>query len=85
MPPSARVQAEKEAINVSALLSELQLITLTCHTNKEYNTLIPHLRPALATKEKISTPSLRVPMASGANSSTTNTSPSSRTCSRNSS
>ena len=44
--------AEKEAINVSALLSELQLITLTCHTNKEYNTLIPHLRPALATKEK---------------------------------
>jgi hypothetical protein len=44
--------AEKEAIDVSALLSELQLITLTCHTDKEYNTLIPHLRPALATKEK---------------------------------
>ena len=44
--------AEKEAIDVSALLSELQLITLTCHTNKEYNTLILHLRPALATKEK---------------------------------
>jgi hypothetical protein len=44
--------AEKEAIDVSALLSELQLITLTCHTNKEYNTLILHLRPALASKEK---------------------------------
>jgi len=43
---------EKEAIDVSALLSELQLITLTCHTNTEYNTLILHLRPALATKEK---------------------------------
>jgi hypothetical protein len=44
--------AEKEAIDVSALLSELQLITLTCHTNKEYNALILHLRPALATKER---------------------------------
>ena len=43
---------EKEAIDVSALLSELQLITLTCHTNGEYNSLILHLRPALATKEK---------------------------------
>jgi hypothetical protein len=43
---------EKEAIDVSALLSQLQLITLTCHTDKEYNALILHLRPALATKEK---------------------------------
>jgi hypothetical protein len=44
--------AEKAAIDVSALLSQLQLITLTCHTRDEYNALIPHLRPALATKEK---------------------------------
>ena len=43
---------EKDAIDVSALVSELQLITLTCHTDKEYNTLILHLRPALTTKEK---------------------------------
>jgi hypothetical protein len=44
--------AEKAAIDVSALLSQLQLITLTCHTRDKYNALIPHLRPALATKEK---------------------------------
>ena len=44
--------AEKAAIDVSALLSQLQLITLTCHTRDQYNALIPHLRPALATKEK---------------------------------
>ena len=43
---------EKEAISVSALLSELQLITISCHTNSSYNALIPRLRPALATKEK---------------------------------
>jgi hypothetical protein len=44
--------AEKAAIDVSALLSELQLISMTCHTRDKYNALIPHLRPALATKEK---------------------------------
>ena len=44
--------AEKDAVDVSALLSELQLVTLTCHTRDKYNALIPHLRPALATKEK---------------------------------
>ena len=44
--------AEKAAVDVSALLSELQLVTLTCHTRDKYNTLIPRLRPALATKEK---------------------------------
>ena len=44
--------AEKAAIDVSALLSELQLITMTCNTRDKYNALIPHLRPALATKEK---------------------------------
>lgn len=56
-PPSQRAPicarpAEKAAIDVSALLSQLQLITLTCHTRDKYNALIPHLRPALATKEK---------------------------------
>ena len=44
--------AEREAIDVSALVSELQLITMTCGTRDKYNALIPHLRPALATKEK---------------------------------
>jgi hypothetical protein len=44
--------AEKAAIDVSALLSELQLITITCQTKDKYNALIPRLRPALATKEK---------------------------------
>ena len=44
--------AEKAAIDVSALLSELQLITMTCRTQGKYNALIPRLRPALATKEK---------------------------------
>jgi hypothetical protein len=50
--PICARSAEKEAIDVNALLSELQLVTLTCHTNKEYNTLIQHWRPALTTKEK---------------------------------
>jgi hypothetical protein len=44
--------AEKAAVDVSALLSELQIVTLTCHTRNQYNALIPRLRPALATKEK---------------------------------
>jgi len=34
------------------LLTELQVITLTCHTEDKYNFLIPHLRPALVTNEK---------------------------------
>ena len=44
--------AEKDAVDVSALVSQLQLITMTCHTRDQYNALIPRLRPALATKEK---------------------------------
>jgi hypothetical protein len=44
--------AEKAAIDVSALLSELQLITVTCQTKDKHNALIPRLPPALATKEK---------------------------------
>src|SRR5262249_15485614 len=44
--------AEKAAVDTSALLSELQLVTLTCHTRDKYNALIPRLRPALETKEK---------------------------------
>jgi len=43
---------EKAAIEISALLSELQLITISCHTDEKYNALIPHLRPALAAKEQ---------------------------------
>ena len=74
--------AERAAIDVSALVSELQLITMTCGTRDKYNALIPRLRPALATKEKISAPSSLAPMASGAERSTTNTLLSLRTCSR---
>lgn len=44
--------SEKAAVDVSALVSELQLVTMICHTKDKYNALIPHLRPALATKEK---------------------------------
>ena len=44
--------AERAAVDVSALVSELQLITMTCGTRDKYNALIPRLRPALATKEK---------------------------------
>ena len=50
-PICARL-AERTAVEVSALVSELQLITMTCGTRDKYNALIPHLRPALATKEK---------------------------------
>jgi hypothetical protein len=56
-PPTMRAPicarpTEKAAIDVSALLSELQLITMMCRTQGKYNALIPRLRPALATKEK---------------------------------
>ncbi len=44
--------AEKAAVGVSALVSQLQLITMTCGTRDKYNALIRHLRPALVTKEK---------------------------------
>jgi len=57
MPPTMRApirarQMEKAAIDVSALLSTLQLVTLKCRTSDKHNSLIPRLRPALATKEK---------------------------------
>ena len=56
-PPSMQAPicarpAERAAINVSALVSELQVITLICRTDDKYNTQIRRLRPALATKEK---------------------------------
>jgi hypothetical protein len=44
--------AERAAINVSALVSDLQVITLICRTDDKYNAQIRRLRPALATKEK---------------------------------
>ena len=44
--------AESTAVDVSALVSELQLITMTCGTRDKYNALVQRLRPALATKEK---------------------------------
>jgi hypothetical protein len=56
MPPTMRAPicarpAEKDAVDVSALVSQLQLITMTCGTRSQYNALIPRLRPALATTE----------------------------------
>jgi hypothetical protein len=44
--------AEKQALDVSVLMSQLQVVTVTCHTEDKYNALVPHLRPALATNEK---------------------------------
>ena len=44
--------AERAAIDASALLSELQVITISCHSDDKYNAIVLHLRPALATKEK---------------------------------
>jgi hypothetical protein len=57
MPPSQRAPIcarpiEKASIDTSALLSELQIVTISCHADSKYNALIPRLRPALATKEK---------------------------------
>ena len=43
---------ERAAINASALLSELQVITISCHHEDRYNAIVTRLRPALATKEK---------------------------------
>ena len=43
---------ERQALEVSALMSQLQVVTVTCHTEDKYNALVPHLRPALATIEK---------------------------------
>jgi hypothetical protein len=43
---------EKQALEVSVLMSQLQVVTVTCHTEEKYNALVPHLRPALATNEK---------------------------------
>jgi hypothetical protein len=43
---------EKAAIDASVLLSELQVITISCHSDDKYNTVVTHLRPALATKEE---------------------------------
>jgi hypothetical protein len=43
---------EKQAVAVSALMSELQVISILCHTEDKYNTLVPRLRPVLATNIK---------------------------------
>ena len=43
---------EKQAVSVSALMSELQVISILCHTEDKYNALIPRLRPVLATNIK---------------------------------
>ena len=53
MPPQDRAPIcarpqEKQAVAVSALMSQLQVISILCHTEDKYNTLVPRLRPALA-------------------------------------
>ena len=57
-PPAERAPVcakpqEKQAVAVSALISELQVISIICHTEDKYNTLIPRLRPALTTNLKV--------------------------------
>lgn len=57
MPPTLNAPvcarpAEEQAIDVSALVSELQVITVSCHTDDKYNAVILHLRPTLATNEQ---------------------------------
>jgi len=57
MPPTLHAPicvrpAEEEAIDISALVSELQVITIACHTDNKYNAIILHLRPTLATNER---------------------------------
>lgn len=57
MPPTLSAPicaqpAEAAAINVSALVSELQAITIACHTDDKYNAIILHLRPTLATNAR---------------------------------
>lgn len=44
--------AEADAINVSVLVSQLQVITMTCHTSDQYNAIVRHLRPTLATNQR---------------------------------
>jgi len=51
-PPICARPQEKQAVAVSALISELQVITTTCHTEDKYNALVPRLRPALAVNNK---------------------------------
>lgn len=57
--PTCARPTEKSAIDVSVLLSQLQVITVTCHTDQKYNALIPHLRPAACDKGRQSSVLLR--------------------------
>jgi len=57
-PPSTRAPIcarpqEKQAVAVSALISELQVISILCHTEDKYNVLIPRLRPTLTANLKV--------------------------------
>jgi hypothetical protein len=50
--PICAKPVEKQAINISVLISELQVVTITCHTEDRYNALIPRLRTVLASSEQ---------------------------------
>jgi len=57
MPPTLHAPicvrpAEEAAIDVSALVSQLQVITVACHTDGKYNAIILRLRPTLVTNER---------------------------------
>jgi len=57
MPPTLHAPicvrpAEEAAIDVSALVSQLQVITVAGHTDGKYNAIILHLRPTLVTNER---------------------------------
>jgi hypothetical protein len=50
--PICAKPVEKQAINISVLISELQVVTITCHTEDRYNALIPRLRTVLISSEQ---------------------------------
>jgi hypothetical protein len=57
-PPSERAPVcarpqEKQAVAVSALISQLQVTSILCHTEDKYNELIPRLRPTLTANLKV--------------------------------
>jgi hypothetical protein len=47
-PICARPQ-EKQAVAVSALMTELQVISIICHTDEKYNSMVLRMRPDLMT------------------------------------
>jgi hypothetical protein len=51
-PICARPQ-EKQAVAVSALMTELQVIAILCHTDEKYNSVVLRMRPDLMANVKV--------------------------------